>query len=119
MDLDAGQDAGELRKNPRGHSRAAIPQPVADPVAPNGMHAWVGEDDLQRGWDRRIPLLRRPDVLAYRRKHGLLDRVREQRRAQIPFAEVGEHDDDELSGVFGTPGHLQRSHRGRTRGNTG
>ena len=49
---------------------AALPQPVADSVAPDRVHARVGEDDLQRGGVGRIALPGRPYVAPYRCQHG-------------------------------------------------
>src|SRR5271156_452398 len=70
VDLDAGQDAGEFGKDARGQPGPTVPQPVADPVAPDGVYAGVGEDDLQRGRGGRIALLGRLYVTPHRRKHG-------------------------------------------------
>ncbi len=54
----------------RGDLGATAPQRVADSMSPDGVHAGVGDDDLQRGRVGRIPLLGRPDVLPNRRQHG-------------------------------------------------
>ena len=70
MDVDPGQDAGDLPDRARGHLRATFPQPVADPVSPDGVHARVGEDDLQGAGDGGIALLRRPYVVPDGREHG-------------------------------------------------
>ena len=70
MDVDPGQDPGDLTERAGGHLRAASPQPMADSVTPNGMHAWVGEHDLQRAGDGGIAVFRRLDVAPERVEHG-------------------------------------------------
>src|SRR5208283_4551998 len=70
MDFDPRQDAGEFRERPCGQPCAAVPQPVANPVTPDGVHARVGEDHLQRGRGGRIPLLGCLYVTPYGREHG-------------------------------------------------
>jgi len=42
---------------------------VADPVTPDGVHAWVGKDDLQHGRAGRVTLPGRLYVTPYCRQH--------------------------------------------------
>ena len=70
MDVDPGQDAGDLTERASGHFRTASPQPVADPVAPDRVHTWVGEHDLQRAGDGGIAVFCRLDVAPERGEHG-------------------------------------------------
>src|SRR5271166_2961359 len=46
MDFDTSQDPGEFSEHSRGQPGIAVPQPVADPVTPDGVHSWIGKDDL-------------------------------------------------------------------------
>jgi len=108
MDVDAGQNAGDLPERARGHLRAAFPQPVADPVTPDGVHTRIGEDDLQRARDGGVALLGRS---MSPRKAASIASLRPRRAAYSDSAREGrEHDDNQLSGVLGTPGDLQGSH---------
>ncbi len=70
MDVYPGQDSGDLTERARGHLRAASPEPVADSVTPNGMHAWVGEHDLQGAGDGGIAVFGRLDVPPDGGEHG-------------------------------------------------
>jgi hypothetical protein len=44
MDLDAGQEAGDLREQARGEAEIALPEPVCDAVEPDGVEPGVQQD---------------------------------------------------------------------------
>jgi hypothetical protein len=55
MDLDAGQEARQLRNEPGGKPRGRIlPQLVRQAVRPDGMQSGVGEKILKRTSSRRV-----------------------------------------------------------------
>src|ERR1700742_4071713 len=70
VDVYSGQNAGQFREGPRGHPCAAIPEPVADAMAPDRVHTRVSEDHLQRARVGRIALPCRGYVTPNRREHG-------------------------------------------------
>src|SRR5690606_3057756 len=56
VDLNAGQEASDLRDGPPQQLEVVFPQPVCDPVGPDGVQAGVQEHDLQRTASRRVTL---------------------------------------------------------------
>ncbi|MDT7732885.1 MAG: hypothetical protein QOE12_59 [Mycobacterium sp.] len=70
VDVHAGQNSGDLTEGARSDLCAASPQPVTDPMAPDGVHARVGEHDLQRAGNGGITVLCRLDVAPESGEHG-------------------------------------------------
>jgi len=70
VDLDTGQYPGQFRGQPREQPGVPVPEPAADPVAPDRVHAGIAQDDRQSRAGGRIPVHGRPDVMPQGCQHG-------------------------------------------------
>lgn len=63
VDLDPGLPTDVVRIDPGEESKLAIPHPMREAMAPDGVEPWIGEEDLQAGTRRWVSLHRIVDVL--------------------------------------------------------
>jgi hypothetical protein len=70
MDLDAGQDAAEIRHEPGHQLKSQLPQPVRQPVEHHGVEAGIGEDDLKLRARSRVALHAGGEVGGENLEHG-------------------------------------------------
>src|SRR5215831_1719691 len=70
MDLDAREEAAEVRQPARGGRPSGPPQGVRDAVDPDGVDAGIAQHDLEGGARSRIALQHGSDILAHRFEHG-------------------------------------------------
>src|SRR5207249_2347213 len=74
MDLDAGDEAAEVRDEPWHDRHTLAVQVVRQPVQPDGVQSWISEYDLDDVLGRRVTLEDRLQVLAHylqRSKHPI------------------------------------------------
>ena len=70
MDVHPGERSGHRGQHPGHQLGVVLPQPVADPVAPDGMQPRVAEDDLGCGAGCRVAVACGLQVVAQGRQHG-------------------------------------------------
>ena len=70
MNIDAGEEAGELREDARRQTQPATPEPVGDAVKPHGPEARIAEQDLKPRARSRVALQDGVDVFANACEHA-------------------------------------------------
>src|SRR3989442_14231555 len=63
MDLDSREPARELGDDTRDDRNAPRVKPVPDPIGQHCMEARIGQDPLQLAGGRRVPFLRRRQII--------------------------------------------------------
>jgi hypothetical protein len=69
MDLDAGEEPGDVRQEARGDLPAAPPDRVGEPMAHERVDTRIAEEHLERGARGGVPFTHRLDVAPELRQH--------------------------------------------------